>query len=202
MKKVIVYVAGIIICVFIYNLINFNKKFQLEIEYLNPVNDKIKIYYTTIPGKEIDGSNFIDYYTYGKPNYQKILIDFPEKVTPYLIRLDISENQELNHLSIKNISLKYGERKINGDNGLYMNYWSPNESLKYNNYKYDIIVSPNTNKKSPLFISNVHFTEVFKDWVFGREIRIYPSKSFTRTLALGYLARRLLLVFSIILYKK
>lgn len=163
MKKVIVYVAGIIICVFIYNSINFNKKFQLEIEYLNPVNDKIKIYYTTIPGKEIDGSNFIDYYTYGKPNYQKILIDFPEKVTPYLIRLDISENQELNHLSIKNISLKYGERKINGDNGLYMNYWSPNESLKYNNYKYDIIVSPNTNKKSPLFISNVHFTEEIKN---------------------------------------
>ena len=61
MKKTIVYVAGIIICVFIYNLLNFNKKFQLEIEYLNPVNDKIKIYYTTIPGKEIDGSNFIDY---------------------------------------------------------------------------------------------------------------------------------------------
>ena len=80
MKKVIVYVAGIIICVFIYNLINFNKKFQLEIEYLNPVNDKIKIYYTTIPGKEIDGSNFIDYYTYGKPNYQKILIDFDGEV--------------------------------------------------------------------------------------------------------------------------
>ena len=44
-----------------------------------------------------------------------------------------------------------------------MNYWSPNESLKYNNYKYDIIVSPNTNKKSPLFISNVHFTEEIKN---------------------------------------
>ncbi|WP_396160845.1 hypothetical protein [Flavobacterium sp.] len=161
-KNIIVYIAGIIICVFVYNNMNIGEKFQLEIDYINPLNDKIKIYYTTIPGKEIDGSNFIDLYTYGNPKLQKLIIDFPEKITPYLIRLDISENQQLDHLIIKNISLKYGEKKINGDNGIFMNYWSPNESLVLKNNQYEIIISPVTKKKSPLFISNIHLTEKIK----------------------------------------
>ncbi|WP_438964938.1 hypothetical protein [Flavobacterium sp.] len=165
LKKIIVYISGIIICVSIFNYFDTNNKFQLEIEYLNKYNDKVRIYYTKVPGKEIDGSNYIDLYVYGKPNYQKLTINFPEFITPYNIRLDISENQKIEKLSIKNISLKYGNSLIDGDNGLYMNYWSLNESIIYNNenYYHDVIVSPVVGKKIPILISNIILNEKIKN---------------------------------------
>jgi len=141
-----------------------NDHYKLIIEYETKVNDKIKVYYSTIPNADINGQNFIDKYTFAKNGIQKIIVDFPEDIVPFKIRLDICSNQNVSQLSIKNLSVSYGENIINGDDGEFINYWSPNESIQYNknNFLYDIIVSPASGSKTPVFMSNINLEKEIK----------------------------------------
>lgn len=136
--------------------------FKLKMEFKSPLNDKFKIYYTILPYKDIDGQYFIDKYTYGSAQFQKIEFEFPKDVVPYKIRLDVGENQNIENLIIKNISVSYNNNIINGDEGLFMNYWSPNECLQYDKENFIYKIIPSNGKKSPVFMSNITLEEEIK----------------------------------------
>lgn len=136
-----------------------NKELELIVEFKSSVNDRFKVYYTVAPNVEITGEYILTNYTFGSDNVQKTIFKFPVGALPYKLRLDVGENQSVDKISIKNISIKYKDKYINGDNGNYMPYWSLNESIKYdeNNFIYNIL--PVNGKKGPVLIANVDLEE-------------------------------------------
>ncbi|WP_177730883.1 hypothetical protein [Flavobacterium inviolabile] len=132
-----------------------SKQVELTVEFKSPVNDRFKVFYTVVPNVEITGEYMMTKYTYGSNDMQKIVFTFPVGALPYKLRLDVGENQSVDNITIKNISLDYKDIHIDGDNGEFMNQWSPNESLKYDdqNFVYNLI--PVNGKKGPVFIANI-----------------------------------------------
>lgn len=132
-----------------------NDQVELTVEFKSPVNDRFKVFYTIVPNVEITGEHMMTKYTYGSDEMQKIVFTFPTGALPYKLRLDVGENQSVNNITIKNVSLDYKDIHIDGDNGEFMNQWSPNESLKFDdqNFVYNLI--PVNGKKEPVFIANI-----------------------------------------------
>lgn len=131
---------------------------ELVVEFKTTSNDKFKVYYSKDANSEIGGELFIDKYIYGSAEMQKIVFKFPEGEYPYKIRLDVGVNQKVENLTIKNITFKYGDKSIEGDEGEFMKYWSPNECIKYDdvNFVYNLVPSAN-GIKSPVFMANIDF---------------------------------------------
>ncbi|WP_309640590.1 hypothetical protein [Flavobacterium sp.] len=134
-----------------------NDQVALVLEFKTLVNDKFKIYYSKEPNVEIGGEHFIDKYIYGDDDMQKTVFKFPKGVFPYKIRLDVGMNQKVENITIKNISVTYKDKVLDGDEGEYKKFWSPNECLKFNetNFVYDLV--PSNGLKSPVFMANVEF---------------------------------------------
>lgn len=128
---------------------------QLIVEFKSLVNDRFRVYYTINEKDEINGDYQLVNYTYGSDTMQSTIFTFPVGAFPYKIRLDLGENQKNEHLTVKNISIKYKNKILDGNYGKFMDYWSNNECLIFNNetFEYDIIPSAN-GKKGPLLISN------------------------------------------------
>lgn len=140
-----------------------DNQYQLNIEFRSTFNNKFRIYYSTRPYQDIDGQNFIDKYIYGSDDMQKVTFLFPKEIVPYKIRFDVGENQEVENIIIKNISVCYNGNCIDGNEGKYMNYWSPNECLKYNDKKYYYEVLKNKDSiKTPVFMSNINLENEIK----------------------------------------
>jgi len=131
---------------------------ELIVEFKSTSNDKFKVYYSKDANSEIGGELFIDKYTYGSNEMQKVVFKFPEGEYPYKIRLDVGVNQKVENLTIKNITFKYGDKTIEGDEGEFMKYWSPNECIKFDevNFVYNLVPSAN-GIKSPVFMANIDF---------------------------------------------
>jgi len=138
---------------------NRNKELELIVEFKSIVNDRFKVYYTVAPNVEITGEYILTNYTFGSDDIQKTVFKFPVGALPYKLRLDVGENQSVDKISIKNISIKYKDKYINGDNGNFMPFWSLNESIKYDesNFLYNIV--PVDGKKGPVLIANVDLEE-------------------------------------------
>ncbi|MBL7867728.1 MAG: hypothetical protein JNM71_06885 [Flavobacterium lindanitolerans] len=135
---------------------------ELIVEFKSPVNDKFNVFYTVAPNVEITGEHLMSRMTYGDNTFQKVVFKFPDSVVPYKIRLDVGGNQSVENLTIKNISLKYKDKVIDGDNGEFMKLWSPNSSLVYDeqNYVYKIVAV--NGLKSPVFMANVELEKRLK----------------------------------------
>ena len=142
---------------------NSKKQFELILEFKTPVNDKFKIFYTVVPNVEITGDHMIEKYIYGNAEMQKVTFKFPNGDLPHKIRLDVGLNQNVNNITIKNISLLYGDKIINGDEGEYMKYWSPNDCIKYDetNFVYTLIAT--NGMKTPVFIANVELQKKLRN---------------------------------------
>ncbi len=127
---------------------------ELTVEFISPVNDKFLLFYTVNPDAVLTDKYALKNYTYGSPEMQKTVFKFPPGALPYKIRLDVGENQSVESLIIKNISIKYKNKVIDGDYGNFMKYWGSNESIKFNEetLRFDIIQINGI--KDPLFISN------------------------------------------------
>jgi hypothetical protein len=132
---------------------------ELILEMIYPYPDKFLVYYTTDINAVIDGSTVIEKKVYGTNEMQKIVFKFPKGDFPRIIRLDVGKNQKAERIIIKNISIRYGEKNIDGDDGEFMKSWSPNNCLIYNeeNFGYEIV--PNEGKKEPVFMSNIKIQE-------------------------------------------
>lgn len=159
MKRIIFLILALLI---FSSCNNKNSHYKLIVEFKTSFNNKFRLYYSKRPYQDIDGQNYIDKYIYSSPSMQKIVFNFPEEVVPYKIRFDVGENQEIENIIIKNISIKYGENIIDGDDGVFMNYWSPNECLRFNDKKYYYEILKNKDSiKTPVFMSNIHMeTEI------------------------------------------
>lgn len=141
---------------------NEKKNYKLIIELKTEHNNKFRVYYSKRPYQDIDGQNFIDKYVYSSTIMQKITYDFPEDIVPYKIRFDVGENQNIENIIIKNISVSYDNKVINGDDCMFMNYWSPNECLIFDNLNYYYKIVPSNGKKTPVFMSNIILEEKIK----------------------------------------
>lgn len=119
-------------------------------------NDKFQIYYTNKPNIELNGENLLNKFVYGSDEMQTVVFEFPKNEKPYKIRLDLGENEDQTNLTIKNISLRYKDEKINGDEGKFLDYWSANESLFYDSAKFIYNIVPFNNLHDPLLISNIN----------------------------------------------
>jgi len=135
---------------------NTTKNVQLILEFKTSVNDKFKIYYSKNPNTEIGGELFIDKYIYGANDMQKVIFNFPKGDLPYKIRLDVGTNQKVETITIKNISIVYGDKTLSGDEGEFMKFWSPNECIKFDDVNYIYTLVPSTNGiKTPVFMANI-----------------------------------------------
>jgi hypothetical protein len=136
-----------------------NKQLELIVEFKSQVNDRFKVYYTVAPNVEITGEYMLTNYTFGSNELQKTVFKFPSGEVPYKIRLDVGENQLNDRISIKNISINYNNKVIDGDNGKFMPFWALNECIKYdeNNFIYNII--PLNGKKGPVLVGNTDLEE-------------------------------------------
>jgi len=133
-----------------------SKNVQLILEFKTTVNDKFKIYYSKNPNTEIGGELFIDKYIYGDDDMQKATFNFPKGDLPYKIRLDVGTNQKVENITIKNISIAYGDKTLSGDEGEFMKFWSPNECIKFDDVNYLYTLVPSTNGiKTPVFMANI-----------------------------------------------
>lgn len=132
-----------------------NKEVTLILEFKNKVNDVFRVYYSDDPTLEITGENVLNKYVFTRGNdFQTVLFKFPRGEKPYKLRLDLGVNQSSTEITIKNISIKYGDNIINGDDGLFLNYWGANQSLQWDNTNYFYNIVPFENNKTPMLISN------------------------------------------------
>ncbi|WP_438964937.1 hypothetical protein [Flavobacterium sp.] len=134
-----------------------NVELLIEFNYNTP--DKFIVYYSTDLNEEIDGSKMIEKKVFGGNYMQKLNFNFPNGDLPKVIRLDVGKNQKAENIIIKNISIKYNNKIINGDDGLFIANWDCNKSIIFDeeNLKYNIV--PFEGKKDPVLISNVNLTE-------------------------------------------
>lgn len=142
---------------------NKSSAYILILEAKFSLNDKFQIYYTDEEGAELSGENVIDMFVYGNAEMQKIEIPFPEDVIPYKIRFDLGENNSQSVMSIKNISIKYKDKIVDGDNGKFQNYWTPNEALKYDAANFVYNLSLVNGVHDPLMISNSNLEDELAD---------------------------------------
>lgn len=127
---------------------------ELIVEYKSPFNDKFEVYYTVTPGETIKGDYKLTNYVYGSDDMQKVIFTFPSGELPYTIRLDVGENQSADQITIKNISVKYKDKLIDGDSGKFMDYFNLFETIKYNKERFIYEFIPVNGKKDPFIYSN------------------------------------------------
>lgn len=135
---------------------------ELILEINSPLNDKFKIYYTKEANSEITGEHFIEKRFYGSSEMQKVVFQFPNGDMPHKIRLDVGVNQKAENITIKNISVAYKDKLINGNEGEFMKFWSTNECLKFNENDQNYTVIPANGQKTPIFIANVELEKELK----------------------------------------
>jgi hypothetical protein len=137
-----------------------NKKSATEevimlLEFKNNINDVFKVYYSDDPNLEITGENVISKTVFNRGNdFQTIKFKFPIGEKPYKLRIDLGLNQKSENITIKNISLLYKDKIIDGDDGAFLNYWGQNQSLVWDNENYFYKIIPFEGNKTPILISN------------------------------------------------
>ncbi len=106
---------------------------QVIVELKVQNNDIIQLFWAADAPDAYNGDNSISYNIYGSPNLQTITFDLPKNAKPKNLRLDIGgRNPNQAPISIKNISVKYKDASIDGDNGKYEKMWNTNACMKYN----------------------------------------------------------------------
>lgn len=131
-----------------------SNEITLIIEFKLNSNDKFNVYYSDEPNLDITGENVLSKYVFTNNDFQKLTFNFPKGEKPYKIRLDLGNNPKATEITIKNITLKYGDKKIDGNDGLFLKYWFANQSLQWDNTNYFYNIVPFENSKNPMLISN------------------------------------------------
>lgn len=135
--------------------VEINKEpYSVTIEFKSNYNNVFRLFYSDSPDLEITGENLIEKYIFGSDDMQKVVFKLPQGEQAYKLRLDVGTNQKVDLLSIKNISISYNNKIIDGNDGLFMKYWNPNQSLIYDSSNFIYNVVPIDGVKSPMFMSN------------------------------------------------
>lgn len=131
-----------------------SNEISLTIEFKLNSNDKFNVYYSDEPNLDITGENVLSKYFFNNNEFQKLTFNFPKGEKPYKIRLDLGNNPNATQITIKDITLKYGDKSIDGNDGLFLKYWFANQSLQWDNTNYFYNIIPFENSKNPMLISN------------------------------------------------
>lgn len=116
--------------------------FSVIIEGVFGKNDKIQVFYL-LNGDEWKDKNSVSQPIYASNEMQKIVLNLPENIIPENIRVDLGFNTTQENATIKNISVNYKSKVIDGDLGKYTKYFYPNEFVtwdpNYFGYKLSVI---------------------------------------------------------------
>lgn len=142
------FIISVLICGLLFSsckeekVVKQKKNFSVVIEGIFEKNDKIQVFYL-IAGDVWKDSNSVSRPVYASKEMQKIVVDFSEKVVPENIRVDLGFNSTQSNVTIKNISVKYNSKIIDGDLEKYTKYFYPNEFVtwdpNYFGYKLNVI---------------------------------------------------------------
>jgi hypothetical protein len=91
---------------------------------------------------------------YASSEMQKIEVALPEKVSPINIRVDVGENKFQSNITIKNISVLYKTKTIDGNNGNFTDYFYPNEFISWDPEYYGYKLNSIGNAYDPFFMGN------------------------------------------------
>lgn len=153
------FIISVLICGLLFSsckeekVVKEKKKFSVIIEGIFEKNDKLQVFYL-ISGDVWKDDNSVSIPVYASKEMQKVVVDFPGKVIPENIRVDLGFNPTQTNVTIKNISVKYGSKEIKGDFGKYTEYFYPNEFVtwdpNYFGYKLNVI----NEKYDPFLMGN------------------------------------------------
>lgn len=112
--------------------------YSIEIEGLFKKNDKIELYYL-VEGKDWNNDNSVSQAIYASNKMQKIILDLPKEANPKNFRIDLGVNPSQGYVTIKNISIKYKDKTLDGANENFIDWFAPNEfvswDMNYYGYK-------------------------------------------------------------------
>lgn len=131
---------------------------QVIVELKVQSNDIIQLFWAADAPDAYKEENSITYNVYGKNELQTLTFDLPKNTKPKNLRLDIGgRNPNQAPISIKNISVKYKDASIDGDNGKYEKMWITNGSMKYNFETLDYALTNENGTFDPIMNGNEQF---------------------------------------------
>ena len=127
--------------------------YSVEIEGIFHKNDKIELYYL-VEGKDWNNENFVSKTIYASSKMQNIVLDLPRDVNPKNFRIDLGVNPSQTNITIKNISIKYKDKSINGENEQYLELFTPNEFVTWDMNYYGYKLTPVNGAYDPYLMGN------------------------------------------------
>lgn len=125
----------------------------VETKFLN--NDKIQLFWATDTPDAFKAEKSQTTTIYGKNDMQKLVFELPKNVRPKNLRIDFGgSNPNQPPISIKNITLKYKNDSIDGDNGKYETMWFGNGSMKYSPESLEYVLAPDNGSFDPILMGN------------------------------------------------
>jgi hypothetical protein len=130
-----------------------NENFSVVIEGVFTKNDKIQVFYL-VEGDDWKDQNSVSQPIYASNEMQKMVLNFPKKIIPENIRVDLGFNTTQENATIKNISIKYKSKVIDGDFGKYTKYFYPNEFVTWDPNYFGYKLSVINDKYDPFLMGN------------------------------------------------
>jgi hypothetical protein len=127
--------------------------FTVTIEAVFAKNDKLQIFYLP-EGGEWKDENSVFRPVYASNDMQKIVINFPDKVFPENIRVDLGYNTTQQNVTIKNISIRHNSKVIDGDFEAYKKYFYGNEFVTWDANYFGYKLSQVNNQYDPFLMGN------------------------------------------------
>lgn len=134
-------------------IVKENNHFTVEIEGVFHKNDKLQVFYL------IDGDVWKDDHSVSQPVYasdemQKVVVNFPDKVVPQNIRVDLGFNPTQTNVTVKNISIKYKSKVIDGDFDKFTKYFYHNEFVEWDPNYFGYRLFSVNDKYDPFLMGN------------------------------------------------
>lgn len=127
--------------------------YSIEIEGLFQKNDKLEVYYL-IEGKDWNNDNSVSQTIYASNKMQKITLDLPKDVEPKNLRVDLGVNPSQTYVTIKNISIKFKDKVLDGSNEIFIDWFTPNEFVTWDMNYYGYKLSPVNGSYDPYLMGN------------------------------------------------
>lgn len=127
--------------------------YSVEIEGLFQKNDKLEVYFL-VDGKDWNNDNSVSQAIYASAKMQKITLDLPKGIEPKNLRIDLGVNPSQAYVTIKNISIKFKNKKLDGGNENYVEWFTPNEFVTWDMNYYGYKLSSVNGSYDPYLMGN------------------------------------------------
>lgn len=138
-----------------------NDGFSVEIEGVFTKNDELQVFYK-LSGSDWGEENSEKLPVYGSSEMQKVELKLPKNISPENIRVDVGFNPTQNNVTIKNVSIKYKDQVIDGDNGTFTKYFYHNDFVVWDMDYYGYKLIKIGEAYDPFFMGNDLFISKLK----------------------------------------